>query len=61
MMTLMHSKIDRENEKSQSWAIREISNDWCKSLGKNIGLYCELRKDARNLILLPSDRVKSVD
>jgi len=37
------------------------ANEWCKSLGKNVELDCELTQSARNVILSPLDRPKSVD
>jgi hypothetical protein len=37
------------------------NNDWCKSLGTNVGLDCEFAQAARKLILFTSDRAKSKD
>ncbi len=44
-----------------STSVDAYNNDWCKSLGTNVGLDCEFAQATRKLIHFTSDRAMSED
>jgi hypothetical protein len=55
------------DQKKFSWiymnstSVDAYNNDWCKSLGTNVGLDCEFAQATRKLIHFTSDRAMSED